>query len=102
MNARALVLLAVFLSGCPIAPTEVEASVTLGPKDVKYRATLRDLRVLAGATPSALQVVSELTEPPTEMLADIGWLGRPTTYRWRPTDGGVAPASTRRSLSVAR
>ena len=91
MNARLLVLSAVVVlfCGCPIAPTEVEATITLGPKDVKYRATLKDLRVLSGATPSPLQVVSELAEPPTEMLTELGWLGRPTTYRWRPTDAGV-------------
>lgn len=77
------------LTGCPIAPSEVEATVTLGAKDVKYRATLRDMRVLSGGQPSALQVVTELAEPPAAMLEEMGWLGKPTTYRWRPTDAGV-------------
>lgn len=77
------------ITGCPIAPSEVEATITLGPKDVKYRATLKDMRVLSGGQPSALQVVSEVAEPPAAMLAEMGWLGKPTTYRWRPTDGGV-------------
>lgn len=91
MNApRALVLAALILStGCPIAPSEVEATITLGPKDVKYRATLKDMKVLNSGLSSALPVVSELSEPPAEMLAEMGWLGRPSTYRWRPTDGGV-------------
>lgn len=91
MNARrALVLAALILiTGCPIAPTEVEASITLGPQEVKYRATLKDMRVLSGGQPAALQVVSALAEPPQEMLAEMGWVGRPTTYRWRLTDAGV-------------
>lgn len=91
MNApRALCLAgSILITGCPIAPSEVEATITLGPKDVKYRATLKDLRVMNAGPASALPVVSELSEPPAEMLAELGWLGRPTTYRWRPTDGGV-------------
>ncbi len=78
-----------FLFGCPIAPSEVEATVTLGAKEVKYRATLRDMRVLSGGQPSALQVVSEVAEAPAAMLEEMGWLGKPSSYRWRPTDGGV-------------
>lgn len=90
MTTRALALAALlFATGCPIAPSEVEATITLGASEVKYRATLRDLRVITGSQPSALQVVSELAEPPEAMFKEMGWLGRPTTYRWRPTDGGV-------------
>lgn len=87
---RALTLVGLIcIMGCPIAPTEVEATVTLGPQEVKYRATLKDMRVLSGGLPSSLQVVTALAEPPADMLSEMGWLGRPTTYRWRPTDGGV-------------
>lgn len=91
MNAhRAFVLAGLILcTGCPIAPSEVEASITLGAKDVKYRATLKDMRVLNAGPSSALPVVSELMEPPADMLAEMGWLGRPTLYRWRATDAGL-------------
>jgi hypothetical protein len=91
VNAHRAFVLAglIFTTGCPIAPSEVEASLTLGAKDVKYRATLKDVRVLNAGPASALPVVGELMEPPADMLKEMGWLGRPTLYRWRATDAGL-------------
>lgn len=89
IRSLALVLVASLLSGCPIAPKEIDTTVTLGRDEVKYRTTLRELKVQPGGPALTFPLLSNLWQPPADLIREIPWMSPPASYQWRLSDAGV-------------